>query len=153
MHYDLDMKHVFHTVLHGKKRVVLFENGQSKNLYPHPFNTRSYVDIDNPDFHRFPLLKNAKGYEAMIYPGETLFIPSGYWHHMVYEEGGYAVTVRCPSTSMAKRLRGYFNIAVNFPIDILMNKFLADHWYAFKERQARRKTSGVQGPLSSNAET
>ncbi|NIO09168.1 MAG: hypothetical protein GTO40_14610 [Deltaproteobacteria bacterium] len=147
------MKHVLHTVLYGKKRVVLFPHEESKNLYRHPFNTRSYVDVDKPDFHRFSLLRKVKGFQAIVHPGETLFIPSGYWHYMVYEEGGYAVTVRCPNASMAKRFRGYFNIVVNFPIDMLMNRLLGKQWYAFKERQAYRKTKNLKGHLESHGQT
>jgi len=54
---------------------------------------------------------------------------------MVYEEGGYAVTIRCPNSSLAKRLRGYINIVVFFPIDKTMNRLLSDRWFAFKERR------------------
>lgn len=105
MHYDPDLQHLLHTVLYGKKRVVLFANEESKNLYKHPFNSRSYVDVDHPDFSKFPRLKQATGYEAIIHPGETLFIPSGYWHHMVYEEAGYAVCTRCAKLPMARAAR------------------------------------------------
>jgi hypothetical protein len=54
MHYDPDLAHLFHTVIHARKRVVLFHNGESRNLYRNPFTTRSYIDVDNPDFHKFP---------------------------------------------------------------------------------------------------
>lgn len=136
MHYDLDMKHVFHTTIYGRKRIVLFPNEESKNLYQHPFNTRSYVNVDDPDFNKFPRLKNVTGYEEILYPGETLFIPSGYWHHITYEESGYGVCIRCPHPSLAKRLRGYVNMFVFFPIDKIMNKLFSDHWFRFKERRA-----------------
>ena len=138
MHYDLDMKHVFHTVLYGRKRVVLFPNEEARNLYSHPFNTRSYVDIDRPDFVRFPRLKNVVGHEAIIAPGETLFIPSGYFHHIVYEEGGYGVTVRCRHASFARRFRGYVNIGICLPIDKTMNALFPERWFRFKERIAER---------------
>jgi hypothetical protein len=136
MHYDVDMKHVFHTVLYGKKRIVLLANEQSRNVYCHPYNTRSYVDVDNPDFNRFPRLKNVAGYEEIIGPGETLFIPSGYFHHVVYEEGGYGVTVRCRHASFERRLRGYVNIVIHLPIDKVMNALLPERWFRFKEQRA-----------------
>ena len=136
MHYDIDMSHLFHTVIYGKKRVVLFPYEDSNNLYQHPFNTRSYVDVDNPDFDKYPRLRNATGYQEILYPGETLFIPSGYWHHIVYEEGGYAVSMRHPHRSLAKRAQGYINILILLPIDKIMNKLFPDQWFRLKEQRA-----------------
>ena len=139
LHYDPDLPHLLHTVLYGKKRVVLFANEESKNLYKHPFSTRSYVDVDRPDFSKFPRLKEATGYQAIIHPGETLFIPSGYWHHMVYEEAGYAVCTRCAKLPMTRKLRAYFNMLVCFPVDKVMNKLFADPWFRWKEERAGRQ--------------
>jgi Cupin-like domain len=137
LHYDPDLPYLLHTVLYGKKRVVLFADEESENLYKHPFSTRSYVDVDNPDFSKFPRLKYATGYQAILHPGETLFMPSGYWHHMVYEEAGYAVCTRCADLPMAGKLRAYFNMLVCFPIDKTMNKFFAERWFRWKERRAQ----------------
>jgi hypothetical protein len=137
LHYDPDMPHILHTVLHGKKRVVLFPNEQSKNLYKHPFNTRSYVNVDNPDFSKFPRLKDATGYQALLQPGETLFMPSGYWHHLVYEEAGYAICTRCAQLPMAKKVRAYINMMVCLPIDKIMNKLYPEPWFRWKEERAR----------------
>jgi hypothetical protein len=138
LHYDPDLPHLLHTVLHGKKRVMLFRNEESKNLYKHPFNTRSYVDVDNPDFESFPRLKYVTGYQTILQPGETLFMPSGYWHHMVYEQAGYAVCMRCSRIPMAKRLGAYINMLINFPIDKLMNKLWPEPWFRWKEERAQR---------------
>jgi len=136
MHCDVDMAYLFHTVFYGKKRVVLFPWEESKNLYKHPFNTRSYVDVDNPDFEKFPRLRSVTGYQETLYPGETLFIPSGYYHYVVYEEGGYAVSMRHPPQSLKMRLRGYINILMFLPIDKVMNKLLPNQWFRLKEKVA-----------------
>jgi hypothetical protein len=138
LHYDPDLPHLLHTVLYGKKRVVLFANEESQNLYKHPFNTRSYVDIDHPDFGKFPRLKQTKGYHGIIHPGETLYMPSGYWHHMVYEEAGYAVCTRCARLPMKKKLRAYVNLLLCFPVDKIMNKLFPERWFRWKEERARR---------------
>jgi hypothetical protein len=138
LHYDPDLPHLLHTVLYGKKRVVLFANEESNNLYKHPFNTRSYVDVDHPDFSKFPRLQEATGYQAIIHPGETLFMPSGYWHYMVYEEAGYAVCTRCAKLPLARKLRAYVNLLVCFPVDKVMNKLTAEPWFRWKEERARR---------------
>jgi hypothetical protein len=137
MHYDPDLAHLFHTVMYGRKRVVLFPNEQSRNLYRNPFTTRSYIDVDNPDFDRFPRLKDVVGYQEILEPGETVFIPSGYWHYMVYEEGGYSICTRRRHPSFATRLHGYRNLFVDFPIDKSMNKLFPEFWFEWKTRRAR----------------
>ena len=40
------------------------------------------VDFDNPDFVRFPGLKDLKGYEAIVGPSDVLYIPMYWWHHI-----------------------------------------------------------------------
>jgi ribosomal protein L16 Arg81 hydroxylase len=136
MHFDIDMAHVFHTPIYGRKRVTLFPIEESKNLYKHPFACRSYVDVDNPDFNRFPRLKNAQGYQDTLQPGETLFIPGGYWHHIAYNESGCSVSLRCPHQSLLARVQGYVNLGVLMPIDRIMNKCFSESWFRWKENQS-----------------
>lgn len=139
LHYDPDMSHLMHTVLYGKKRVVLFANEQSRNLYKHPFNTRSYVDVDDPDFGKFPRLKDVTGYQAILDAGETLFMPSGYWHYMVYEEAGYALCSRCSKLPLTQKLRKFINLLVCFPVDKIMNGLCAEPWFRWKETWALQR--------------
>ncbi len=139
MHFDLDMSHVFHTALYGKKRVFLFPYEERAHLYHHPFTCRSYVDVDKPDFTRFPGLSRAKGYETVLAAGETLFMPAGYWHHMVYEEAGYALSLRCSNHRPAGRLQGYLYLGVLSPIDRVMNKICPTRWFRWKEQYAAQR--------------
>jgi len=134
MHYDIDMSHVFHTAIYGRKRIVLFAPEESRRLYQLPFTVRSPVDVDKPDYQRFPLLAEAKGWEVILEPGETLFIPAGYWHHVYYEEGGYAISMRCVNERLLERIQGWLNLGVVYPIDRLMNKLVPKAWAAWKER-------------------
>lgn len=137
IHFDIDMGHVFHTTFLGRKRFVLFPNDQAKYLYRHPLTVRSYVDVDRPDFLKYPKLKEAKGYEVVLEAGETLFIPSGYWHHIVYEEPSFAISLRCRHQKLSMRLKGIFNILVMQMIDRIVNKLNAQKWFEWKEKRAR----------------
>ena len=136
MHFDIDMSHVFHTAMYGKKTVYLFPYEQGKNLHRYPFTCRSYVDVERPDFQQYPGLKVAQGYKVELEPGETLYIPSGYWHHFVYDEPGYSVSLRCTNSAWQGKLLGFYNLLVMSPIDRLMNIISPQGWFGWKERQA-----------------
>ena len=136
MHFDIDMSHVFHTAMYGKKTVYLFPYEQGKNLHRYPFTCRSYVDVERPDFQQYPGLKDAQGYKVELEPGETLYIPSGYWHHFVYDEPGYSVSLRCTNSTWQGKLLGFYNLLVMSPIDRLMNIISPQGWFDWKEGQA-----------------
>jgi len=136
LHFDIDMSHVLHTAIFGKKTVYLFPYEQEKNLHRYPFTCRSYVDIEHPNFEQYPGLKNAQGYKVELEPGETLYIPSGYWHHFVYNEPGYAVSLRCSNQTLMGKLHGYYNLFIMSPIDRLMNILSPQGWFDWKEQQA-----------------
>ncbi len=136
MHFDIDMSHVLHTAIFGKKTVYLFPYEQGKNLHRYPFTCRSYVDVERPDFEQYPGLKDAQGYKVELEQGETLYIPSGYWHHFVYDEPGYAISLRCSNQTLIGRLHGYYNLFIMSPIDRLMNILSPQGWFDWKEQQA-----------------
>ncbi|MFB3116972.1 MAG: cupin-like domain-containing protein [Gammaproteobacteria bacterium] len=136
MHFDIDMSHVFHTGMYGEKTVYLFPYDQGENLHRYPFTCRSYVDVERPDFQQYPGLKDAQGYKVELEPGETLYIPSGYWHHFVYDEPGYSVSLRCSNRTWPGKLRGYYNLFIMSPIDRLMNMISPQSWFDWKEQQA-----------------
>jgi hypothetical protein len=142
LHYDIDMSHVFLNQIHGRKRVVLFAPDQSRNLYRHPFTVASYVDLNKPDYARYPALAKAEGLEVMLEPGETLFMPSGYWHYIEYTDGGYSISLRSFG-SLPDRLRGLANIATHYVVDKGMNRLIGPNWRKLKERMAERRAEAV----------
>ena len=147
MHFDIDMSHVFLNQIYGTKRIVLFSPEQSKLIYQLPYSVASYVDINNPDYLKFPALKYAQGDEVILHPGESLFIPSGYWHYIEYIDGGYSISLRA-NESLRRRLRGATNIATHFIIDKGMNKVLGARWRNIKERMAFRRANQALLQLS-----
>jgi hypothetical protein len=77
-------------VVAGRRRFILFPPEQTRNLYPGPLNftpagaPTSLVDINNPDFERYPLFKHAQAeaYSVELGPGDAIFIPMLWWHHV-----------------------------------------------------------------------
>ncbi len=69
--------------IYGHKKWTLFDNNDSLMLYPELTNSayiKSPIDISNPDFEKYPLLKYAQQYEALLEPGDVLYSPPHVWH-------------------------------------------------------------------------
>lgn len=142
MHYDIDMSHVFLNQFHGRKKVMLFPPEQSANIYHQPFTVASTVkDFTNPDLEKFPALKKAKGFECIVEPGETLFMPSGYWHFITYLDGGYSMSLRS-NDSYLRRVKGMANIARHYVVDKGMNKIMGSSWSQVKTDIAKKRAEG-----------
>ncbi len=141
LHYDIDMGCVLHTALHGKRRVRLFAPDQSRWLYRHPFTVRSYVDLDRPDFDAYPELSRARGVEVVLEPGQTLFMPAGYWHEFHYLEPGFGLSLRASSPRVMDRAAGALNLLLLSPTDRLMNKLSPGRWFDWKQSLARGRAA------------
>ncbi|MEO1573400.1 MAG: cupin-like domain-containing protein [Pseudomonadota bacterium] len=146
LHYDIDMGHVLHTVIRGRRRVRLFAPDQSEALYKHPFTVRSYVDLDALDTAQFPALARARGLEVVLEAGQTLFMPAGYWHEFHYLSAGIGLSMRAPSPRVADRVAGLANLLILSPIDRAANKVAPNRWYQWKQRRAAHR--GQQSLLS-----
>lgn len=136
LHYDIDMGCVLHVVLHGRRRIRLFPPDQARCLYRHPFTVRSYVDLDRPDLEAHPALREARGVEVVLEPGQTLFMPAGYWHEFHYLEPGFGLSLRASSPRLADRLAGALNLLLLSPTDRLMNKISPNAWFEWKQSLA-----------------
>ena len=83
LHYDALHTHAFLMQIYGVKEYLAFAPDQTRFLYPRAGaeeNKSAIPDIENPDPARFPLCRAAQGMRFLLHPGETLFIPSGWWH-------------------------------------------------------------------------
>lgn len=77
-------------VVAGRRRFTLFPPEQLANLYIGPLDFTpagqaiSLVDFHRPDLARFPRFAEAMAHAqvAELAPGDALFIPSMWWHHI-----------------------------------------------------------------------
>jgi len=77
-------------VVAGRRRFTLFPPEQVANLYIGPLDyaptgaAMSMVQLAEPDFERFPRFKEAlsAACTAELGPGDALFIPTLWWHHV-----------------------------------------------------------------------
>lgn len=74
--------------VHGIKKFVVYPPSMSQHLYPFEGQQQhfSQVDIENPDYTKFPKLRNAKPTECIVNAGDILFVPPHWWHQ-VYSFG------------------------------------------------------------------
>ena len=87
-HYDVSQN--IACVVAGTRRFTLFPPDQIGNLYVGPLENTlagqptSMVDLDAPDFDRFPRFARAldTAMVADLEPGDAIFIPSLWWHNV-----------------------------------------------------------------------
>lgn len=67
----------------GRKKAYLVAPDEPKLLYPYRWNVgHSPLDPIAPDLEAFPRFAEATVYEAVLEPGDVLFIPQHWWHFL-----------------------------------------------------------------------
>ena len=143
LHYDIDLAHIFHTHFNGRKHVILFENKWKERLYQIPYATYALedYDVEKPDFDQFPALKGVKGIEAYLEHGDTLFMPTGYWHWMKYPDGSFSISLRAWDKSLAVKAKSLYNLTIQRKFDDFMKANFREKYMAWKERLAIRRAN------------
>ncbi len=137
LHYDMDCSNVFLTQFQTRKKIILFGPDQSTKLYKHPYTVMSHFDPENPDYEKFPAARNLQGYEGVFAHGETVFIPSLWWHHIRYVDGGFSLALRA-NDSIFTTVKGGVYLARHSIVDRGMTKVLGSKWRDWKETVAAK---------------
>lgn len=107
MHKDLN--HILFCQIYGRKTFRLYPAIQVPYMYS-GLTVFGGTDPFNPDDPRYPLFKQAKAIEITVEAGDMLYIPIGWWHHVVGETASISVSV----TSF----KGFPNHYVDYPFNV-----------------------------------
>ena len=142
MHHDIDLANIFHFHFEGKKQCILFDQKQNDYLYkiPHSLITREDIDFSNPDFEKWPALKNANGWECKLNHGEVLYMPEGYWHYMKYLTPGFSMSLRAIARHPKNFGQAVYNLLIMRHYDNLMRRVKGQKWIDWKNEQAIIRT-------------
>ncbi|MFN3189919.1 MAG: cupin-like domain-containing protein [Aureliella sp.] len=84
--YHIDWGDNILAQIHGRKRLHLAAPVDTPNMYvSKKFDqgtTISEVDLNDVDHERFPKFRQVRHAEIILNPGEMIFIPRGWWHHV-----------------------------------------------------------------------
>lgn len=142
MHYDIDLANIFHFHFEGEKQCILFDQKQNNHLYKVPYSliTREDIDFANPDFKKWPALKNAKGYVANLKHGEVLYMPEGWWHFMRYITPGFSMSLRALARKPKNLTQAVYNVFFMRYFDNVMRRMKGQNWIDWKNEQAIVRT-------------
>lgn len=142
MHYDIDLPDSMHFHFDGDKVVNLFSPAQTKYLYKVPFSIHNLeeIDMDNPDFEKFPALQYAERIRAEMKHGDALYMPSGYWHSIRYLNGGFSMTLRALPRHPKRFATMLYNVIIMRNIDNITRKYRGQKWLDYKNKWTIRRT-------------
>ena len=76
-----DVTNTLMAQVYGRKRITLIPSNELHLVYSLR-GTFSRVDCETPDYDRYPLFRDVTAIEVILEPGEVLFLPVGWWHHV-----------------------------------------------------------------------
>jgi len=79
LHHDL--MNILVAQVYGRKRFTLIPSNHVHLLYNEK-GVFSEIDLEQPDLIQHPMFQDVKLQEVVLEPGEVLFVPVGWWHHV-----------------------------------------------------------------------
>lgn len=142
MHFDIDYSNILHFNFHGEKQCVIFPPSETPYLYkvPHSLISREDIDFDQPDFEKFPALKQAQGYICNLKHGEMLYMPEGYWHYMKYLTPSFSMSLRAFPRNPKFLLKAAYNVGIMRHYDNFMRRRKGQAWIDEKNERAISET-------------
>jgi ribosomal protein L16 Arg81 hydroxylase len=77
-----DVANVLFVQIHGRKRIRLVSPLESHCVY-NDVGVYSEVDAAEPDLAAHPRFARTRPFDVVMNPGQALFLPVGWWHHVV----------------------------------------------------------------------
>ena len=128
MHYDSDNAHAIITEISGDKEFVLFAPEDTPYVYPHHNSpgTSQIDDLDHVDLTRFPDFPKATQYRVIIKPGESMFVPSRWWHSARVVTTSVSV---CTNMMHATNWAGFIDVSCETPGGKVRSAMIAKRLY------------------------
>ncbi|MCF6245391.1 MAG: cupin-like domain-containing protein [Sulfurovum sp.] len=147
MHFDIDMADILLCHFGGEKRIMLFPPEQTKHIYrvPFSFSSLNTINYENPDYDTYPALKNLEGRIAELNHGDVIYIPSGYWHYIMYDDISFSMALRAFPRKPKTVIKLLHNLLVVRTIDGFMRKVIGQSW---NERNEKRTITNTHKHLN-----
>ncbi|AUD06407.1 cupin-like domain-containing protein [Spirosoma pollinicola] len=115
IHYDYMCLHAYITQIYGQKEFTVIPPEQTPYVYPKANNVwvSEVNDVRNPDLEKYPLFAKATPVSFVVGPGETLFIPCGWWHTARSLTATISVALDCLNASNWKNFMNEVDIKLN----------------------------------------
>jgi hypothetical protein len=99
LHFDGDQRDVLLHQVYGRKRVVLFPPAAAKHLrtLDGPYSRPSLAGLYLEDMsleEKLDWVERAGGYQTVLEPGESIYIPMLMWHHLEYIDDAMSFNYR-----------------------------------------------------------
>ena len=109
LHFDGDQRDVLLYQVYGRKRVVLFPPAAAIHLrtLDGPYSRPSLAGIYLEDMsleEKLDWVERAGGYQTVLEPGETIYIPMLMWHHLEYMDNAMSFNYRFGRTRYGRFL-------------------------------------------------
>lgn len=143
MHYDIDLANIFHFHFDGQKECILVPPSQTKYMYKIPYAVicREDINFDQPDFEKFPALRQITPFRTQLSHGEMLYMPEGYWHYMKYLTPGFSMSLRSIARKPKHLAEAVYNVAIMRHFDALMRRIKGNAWIDYKNEKALENTN------------